>query len=209
MSERAGRVAPAGKASDRLALWHSIAGMDEQAKQTVEVVIKNPLGFHVRPIQRFVELSRAFRAEVTVEIEGRRASGKSIMGLMSLGGRHGSRMRITTEGSDARQASQLLEYLVESDFFVEDNLDTRQHPDRHIERLAKIASCFDSEIWVENGGRRVLASDADALRELGLTPTSEVVFQAEGEDGDQALQVMSKLAKNRFYVEEEMDGSSS
>jgi len=175
----------------------------EQA-HTAKLVIKNPLGFHVRPIQRFVELARAFRGDIQVEINNRQASGKSVMGLMSLGGRHGSTMTITTDGEDAKQALALLRFLVESDFFVEDSLDPSAEPDRHISRLATFVSCFDSQVWLQAGGKRVPADDFDGLRALDVTPTSHIAFDVKGADGDQARQVLNSLIKNRFYVEEEM-----
>jgi len=178
--------------------------MTQDGTYTAELVIKNPLGFHVRPIQRFVELARAFKGDVQVQIGSRQASGKSVMGLMSLGGRHGSKMKIVVKGEDAKQAMGLLRFLVERDFFVEDHLDTAQFPERHIERLAEFASCFESEVWVELDKQRVCAKCHQKLRELGVQPTSAVVFHASGKDAEQALQVLEKLAKNRFYVEEEM-----
>jgi len=182
--------------------------MGESKQQQAEFVIENPLGFHVRPIQRFAEMARAFRGEIEVEIEGRKASGKSVMGLMSLGGRHGSKMKITTCGEDARQALAVLGYLVEHNFFVEDDLESGQYPDRHIERLVKLASCFESSIWVTLGGQTVPGHDGDGLRGLGLEPTSQVKFKADGPDGEQAHAVLGKLLKYQFYVEEAMDAQA-
>jgi len=51
------------------------------SEQTVstEFTIKNELGFHVRPIQRFAELARAFNSEIEVQVEERKAAGKSIL----------------------------------------------------------------------------------------------------------------------------------
>jgi phosphocarrier protein HPr len=174
---------------------------------TAKLVIKNPLGFHVRPIQRFVELARAFRGDIQVEINDRRASGKSVMGLMSLGGRHGSTMTITTDGEDAKQALELLRFLVESDFFVEDGLDASAQPDRHIGRLARFASCFHSQVWLQLGEKRVPADDFERLRTMDVTPTSQIAFDVKGADGEQARQVLNSLIKNRFYVEDEMGDS--
>ncbi len=172
------------------------------------LLIRNPLGFHVRPVQRFAELAALFRSEIEVEIDGRKASGKSMMALVGLGGQHGSLMKITTTGEDARQALDVLGYLVEENFFVEDDLDTRQYPRRHIERLVKLASCFRSKVWVGLNDRKANARDPCGLVELGLKPTSEVSLHVSGEDSNQARKVLNTLVRYRFYVEEEMGTQS-
>ncbi len=174
--------------------------MGSQPDHVREIVIHNPLGFHMRPIQRFAELARAFRGDIQVQIEDRTASGKSVMGLMSLGGRHGSVMKVLTVGEDARQAAEVLTYLVENDFFVEDVLGPNLSADRHVERVVGFASCFDSGMHVMLDGRRADARDAAGLTRLGLAPDSAASFHAEGTDGGQAQKVMTALAKNHFYV---------
>jgi len=175
---------------------------------STELTIKNKLGFHVRPIQRFAELARAFACEVEVQVEDRKAPGKSVLHLMSLRGRAGAPMKITACGDDARQALCVLKFLAENRFFVEDNLDQELHPLRHLVRLSKMASCFESEIRVELNGQVVDAKRLPRLKELGLTPTSEVRFSISGEDADQARAVMENLLKYRFYIEEAMGAPS-
>ena len=175
--------------------------MGSQSHHVREIVIRNPLGFHVRPIQRFAELARAFRGDIKVQIEDRTASGKSVMGLMSLGGRHGSVMKVTTAGEDARQAADVLEYLVENGFFVEEALGGDLALHRHAERVVGFASCFDGDVWATLSGREASARDAAELIELGLAPGSKVSFRAEGRDGRQAQQVLTTLAGNQFYVD--------
>jgi len=158
----------------------------------------------VRPVQRFAELASLFRSDIQVEIDGRKASGKSMLGLISLGGEYGSVMSICASGDDARQALELLSYLVEENFFVEDYLEAGKSPDRHITRLTKFASCFDSEVWVMFEGRKVNGRDREALQSLGLKPSSEVCFLTEGPDAEQARSALNTLASYRFYVEEEL-----
>ncbi len=178
--------------------------MTSQAAVSAELTIKNLLGFHVRPIQRFAELARVFRSDIEVEVEDRKASGKSVMGLMSLGARHRSIAKITATGEDAHQAVGVLSFLVESTFFVEDDPGAELHPDRHVMRLAKIASCFNSELSVELCGQRADVQDFAEVLKLGLKPTSDVKFHAHGEDAQQALKVLKHLAERCFYIEEEM-----
>ena len=175
--------------------------MEAQGQYVREVTIGNRLGFHVRPIQRFAQLARAFRGDVQVSVGDRTASGKSVMGLMGLGGQCGSVMRIQTSGVDARQAAELLGYLVANQFFVEE-AEADAPPERHLDRLAGFASCFDGDIAVERDGKKANARDRAALAELGLTPDGDdVVIHAAGADGEQARAVLDAVLKCRFYVE--------
>jgi len=199
---------PAGAAAHKTAVSRpSVAQMSCKNVHSQMLVIKHPYGFHVRPVQRFAELAGAFAADVEVEIDGRKVSGKSVMGLVSLGGQYGARMKITACGEDARQALALLTYLVEENFFVEDRLaPENKRPERHVTRLARFASCFDSDVWVKLGDRKANARDHAALLALGLRPSSKVSFVIEGEDSRQAAKALETLVSYRFYVEEELGG---
>jgi phosphotransferase system HPr (HPr) family protein len=182
--------------------------MNAEPEYSETVVIENPLGFHVRPVQRFAELAKAFEGEVEVQIGEKTASGKSVMGLMGLGGTCGSDMKITTRGPDARQAVELLSYVVAENFFVEDGIGEGERPERHIDRLTRFCSIFDSDIRVEVDGQEVDGSDKEALRDLCLEPTTDVEFRARGDDAEQASTVLQKLAHYCFYVEEAMGAKS-
>ena len=176
--------------------------------QNAGLVIGNRLGFHVRPIQRFAELAQAFRSEIEVRIEDRRAPGKSVMNLMTLRGRHGSVMNVTTRGEDARQALGVLGFLVESNFFVENDA-AELDPCRHVTRLAKIASCFNSQVLAELDGKRADARNVEELCALGIAPTSKLAFQVDGDDSEQARNVLEKLVKHCFYVESAMGAQAA
>jgi phosphotransferase system HPr (HPr) family protein len=171
---------------------------------SADVVIKNPMGFHVRPVQRFAELARIFKAEVGVQLRRKSVPGKSVMNLMSLGGRCGDTMRITARGEDARQCVGVLKFLAENDFFVEDNLDGDERPRRHLERLAAMASCFDSSIQARVDDKTADAKQLGALEQLGLTPRSEPELQIGGDDAEQARAVLTHLVKHSFFIEAEM-----
>ncbi len=177
--------------------------MCSELSHSRDLMITNPLGFHVRPIQRFAELAQAFRGEVHVGVEDREASGKSIMSLMSLRAVHGSVMRISACGEDARQALDVLSFLVQNDFFVEDGASGVLPADRHVGRLVGIASCFRSDVRVEVAGRLADARSFADVDGVGLTPKSRVSFHIDGEDAEQARRVLEKLLQRRFYVDEE------
>jgi len=82
-----------------------------------EVTVRNKLGIHARPAALFVKTAGRFLSDITVEKDGNRVSGKSIMGLMTLEGYQGSRLRIRAEGEDAEEAVKALEELVEKGFY--------------------------------------------------------------------------------------------
>jgi len=178
-----------------------MAGTQEHRAQ---LTIANRMGFHVRPVQRFAELARVFRADLEVTVRGRSVPGKSVMNLMSLGGKCGDTIELRASGEDARQCIDVLKFLVQNRFFVEDEPDVVNEPGRHIGRLAHIASCFDSEIKATVDGTTVDAKQKDALRKLGLTPSCKPEFQIEGTDAEQARAVVNNLVSHCYYVEDEM-----
>ena len=81
-----------------------------------DVVVRNQLGLHARPASMFVKTATKFASEVMVEKEGESVNGKSIMGLMMLAASHGTTLTVTAEGSDATDAVNELEDLVNRNF---------------------------------------------------------------------------------------------
>lgn len=88
--------------------------MDDQA--IAETAILNKYGFHVRPSTQFMQKAREFKSTIVVEVDNLRADGKSIMQLMALGAMQGAKVKITAQGSDARQATAALISLIQSRF---------------------------------------------------------------------------------------------
>ena len=76
------------------------------AKRTVSVVHRQ--GLHARPAALFVQAAKRFTSKVTVKKGRKIVDGKSIMGLLTLAARQGSRISITTKGSDASLALERL-----------------------------------------------------------------------------------------------------
>jgi phosphocarrier protein len=81
-----------------------------------DVVVQNQLGLHARPASMFVKTATKFASEITVEKEGESVNGKSIMGLMMLAAAHGTTLTVTAEGSDADEALNDLEQLINRNF---------------------------------------------------------------------------------------------
>lgn len=81
-----------------------------------ELRIINEKGLHARASARFVETVERFDASATVEKDGERVAGDSIMGLLMLVAPRGSTIRVTTSGPDAEPLMQALSDLVANYF---------------------------------------------------------------------------------------------
>jgi len=85
-------------------------------KHSRRLVIVNERGLHARAAAKFVSVLNDFDAEVSVEKDDVRVSGRSIMGLMMLAAAPGTTINIEAEGADAVQALDALGVLVENRF---------------------------------------------------------------------------------------------
>ncbi|MBP2649259.1 MAG: serine kinase [Firmicutes bacterium] len=84
---------------------------------TVEAILENPSGFHLRPAQLFVEKANQFKSLITVKNDkGMGVAGKSILGLMTLGLTRGAKIIIEANGEDEEAAVKELLDLVKSKF---------------------------------------------------------------------------------------------
>ena len=81
-----------------------------------EVVIVNALGLHARAAARFVQVANGFKSRILVQRETRTADGKSILGLLALIAGPGTRLSISTDGPDEREALAALVGLVAGSF---------------------------------------------------------------------------------------------
>ncbi len=82
-----------------------------------EFTVLNRFGIHARPAALFVKTASRFQCELTVERDGMVASGKSIMGLLTLEGYQGSVIKVTAVGSDANEALDAIGELMAQKFF--------------------------------------------------------------------------------------------
>lgn len=81
--------------------------------------IGNELGIHARPAALIVKASNRFKSEIVLEKDGNTVSAKSIIGILTIEGYLGSRVKVTATGSDAREALEALEELFAERFFEE------------------------------------------------------------------------------------------
>ena len=81
-----------------------------------ELTINSKHGLHARPAAQFVKTSNQYSAEIWVEKDEERVSGKSIMGLMMLAAGPGSSILVEANGQDETEAISALETLVTEGF---------------------------------------------------------------------------------------------
>lgn len=78
-----------------------------------EITILNENGLHALPASRFVKLAEKFKSDVTIMKNGVQVSGKSIMGILTLACEKGSKVVLTTEGQDEKEAIDALRNILE------------------------------------------------------------------------------------------------
>jgi len=86
--------------------------------QTVKVVIKDEVGLHARPANKFVRKAATFSSDIRLTKEGSEESfnAKSITSILRLGAVKDTLLTITAEGADEEQACKELEALVVNNF---------------------------------------------------------------------------------------------
>ncbi|HHV46006.1 MAG TPA: HPr family phosphocarrier protein [Tissierellia bacterium] len=83
--------------------------------QKRKVVLNNEDGLHARAAALFVQVANKFSCHVYIELDGRKVSGKSIIGVMSLGAFSGDEITIITNGIDEKEAIEELTNLIAKD----------------------------------------------------------------------------------------------
>ena len=70
--------------------------------------IKDPVGIHARPAAALVSLAKEYKSEITFSADGKSACADSIIHLMSLGAKQGTRLKVEAHGEDEREALDAL-----------------------------------------------------------------------------------------------------
>ena len=81
-----------------------------------EVTVVNQLGLHARAAARFVHLATRYHAQIRVGRDSKVMDGKSIMGILLLAAARGTKITISADGADERDAVEALSQLVTSGF---------------------------------------------------------------------------------------------
>ncbi len=89
---------------------------DEDQAVSRDLAIVNQRGLHARASAKFVQLADSFQASISVEKDGIKVGGTSIMGLMMLAASPGCSIRVTASGPEAAAAMAAIEELVAGRF---------------------------------------------------------------------------------------------
>jgi len=80
------------------------------------VHIQNKLGLHARASARLVSAAARYTSEITLAKDEIKVNAKSIMGIMMLAAGRGSDLILGAEGSDAEEALDTIEQLINNRF---------------------------------------------------------------------------------------------
>lgn len=80
-----------------------------------EIIVNNAQGLHARPAAMFVQIASRYNATVTIEKNGEKVNGKSIMGILTLGVQPGTKVILEAEGEDSDKVIAELEELLTKD----------------------------------------------------------------------------------------------
>lgn len=79
---------------------------------TEKIVIENEVGLHARPAALFVKTADRFQARVTLEKDGIKVNGKSILSILTLAAEKGSEVILTVFGTDEQDAFAALKAIL-------------------------------------------------------------------------------------------------
>ncbi len=79
-----------------------------------KVIIRDPLGLHLRPLTAFTQQAARFQCSVTLVKDDQRVNGKSPLELMLLGAQQGTELVLEVSGSDAPVALDVLAEILAS-----------------------------------------------------------------------------------------------
>ena len=87
-----------------------------QIRRQREFVVQASVGLHLRPAALLARTAADFDCRVDLEHQGRRANGRSLLGIITLRAGRGARVTVTTEGDDAAAAMDAVAALFETNF---------------------------------------------------------------------------------------------
>jgi len=93
--------------------------MSETKRRTV--VVANPQGLHLRPLEQVAALASQYDANVELVNGSTRADASSIMSMLALGSGQGTELTIEATGADAQAAVDAMAELLSKDFGEEES----------------------------------------------------------------------------------------
>jgi len=77
-----------------------------------KITIENEVGLHARPAALFVKTADRFQSRVTLEKDGIKVNGKSILSILTLAAEKGSELVLTVDGKDEHDAFAALKAIL-------------------------------------------------------------------------------------------------
>ena len=81
---------------------------------TKEVIVKNSTGLHARPATLLVKKASAFKSDISLEYNGKKANVKSLIGVLSLGVSKDANVKVIASGDDEALAAEDIAMLIEN-----------------------------------------------------------------------------------------------
>jgi len=81
-----------------------------------EYEIINALGLHARAAAQLVKAANAHKSDISIECEGQKVNGKSIMGVLMLAAAQGMTVKVRCEGEDAASCLGEIAALISNGF---------------------------------------------------------------------------------------------
>ena len=81
---------------------------------TKEVIVKNSTGLHARPATLLVKKASAFKSDISLEYNGKKANVKSLIGVLSLGVSKDANVKVIARGDDEALAAEEIAKLIEN-----------------------------------------------------------------------------------------------
>lgn len=78
--------------------------------------IENETGLHARPAALLVQAVEGLDCDISLEKDGEKVDGKSIMGVMMLAAERGSEIVVSAQGPDAEKAMEEIGRIVSGKF---------------------------------------------------------------------------------------------
>ncbi len=82
-----------------------------------ETQVNNKIGMHLRAAGEFVKVATKYESDIFVLKDGKKANGKSILGLASLAIERGAKITVRIHGDDEREARAAIERLIAENFY--------------------------------------------------------------------------------------------
>ena len=79
-----------------------------------ETVVIDKMGLHMRPANNFISAMTKYKSDITIEFNGNKINGKSIMNIMAACIKYGSRITVSCDGEDEQQMLDEAVKLIES-----------------------------------------------------------------------------------------------